>query len=166
MIFWYIVKIFFTMLHLKKIFLEYWIILYIFRILLCVTSPQHLLNYSGIYENFMNFDFIFNFFFQCKKIYILKLIVALNFSLLRYDTCFWSFFFLLKGRSTFRECESHNLCNLLTNGFFNLHLTQTKCSVYITNLFCLLTINSHSGLVIKYIMYYLTRSSSVSKVKS
>ena len=33
-----IVKIFFTMLHLK-IFLEYWIILHIFRISLCVTSP-------------------------------------------------------------------------------------------------------------------------------
>ena len=34
----YILKIFFTMLHLK-IFLEYWIILYIFRISLCVRSP-------------------------------------------------------------------------------------------------------------------------------
>ena len=38
MIFLYIFKIFFTMLHLK-IFLEYWIILYIFRISLCVMSP-------------------------------------------------------------------------------------------------------------------------------
>ena len=37
-IFLYILEIFFTMLHLK-IFLEYWIILYIFRISLCVTSP-------------------------------------------------------------------------------------------------------------------------------
>ena len=36
--FLYILKIFFTMLHLK-IFLEYWIILHIFRISLCVTSP-------------------------------------------------------------------------------------------------------------------------------
>ena len=36
------------------------------------------------FVNFMNFDFIFNFFlFQRKKIYTLKLIVALNFSLLR-----------------------------------------------------------------------------------
>ena len=34
----YISKVFFTMLHLK-IFLKYWIILYIFRISLCVTSP-------------------------------------------------------------------------------------------------------------------------------
>ena len=36
--FFYISKIFFTMLHLK-IFLKYWIILYIFRISLFVTSP-------------------------------------------------------------------------------------------------------------------------------
>ena len=41
-IFLYILKIFFTMLHLK-IFLEYWIILYIFRISLCVTSPLYIL---------------------------------------------------------------------------------------------------------------------------
>ena len=41
-IFLYILKIFFTMLHLK-IFLEYWIILYIFRISLCVTSPLKML---------------------------------------------------------------------------------------------------------------------------
>ena len=34
----YILKIIFTMLYLKM-FLEYWIILYIFRISLCVTSP-------------------------------------------------------------------------------------------------------------------------------
>ena len=33
----------------------------------------------------MNFDFIFKFFLQRKKIYALKLIVALNFSLLRHD---------------------------------------------------------------------------------
>ena len=39
-IFLYILLIFFTMLHLK-IFLEYWIIPYIFRISLCVTSPLH-----------------------------------------------------------------------------------------------------------------------------
>ena len=38
LIFSCILKIFFTMWHLK-IILEYWIILYIFRILLCVTSP-------------------------------------------------------------------------------------------------------------------------------
>ena len=38
MVFLYISKLFFTMLHLK-IFLEYWIISYIFRIS-CVTSPQ------------------------------------------------------------------------------------------------------------------------------
>ena len=37
-IFIHILKMFFTMLHLI-IFLEYWIILYIFRISLCVTSP-------------------------------------------------------------------------------------------------------------------------------
>ena len=42
LIFLYILKIFFTMLHLK-IFLEYWIILYIFRISLCVTSPLYIL---------------------------------------------------------------------------------------------------------------------------
>ena len=36
--FLYILKIFFTMLHLK-IFLRFWIILYIFRVSLCVTSP-------------------------------------------------------------------------------------------------------------------------------
>ena len=39
-IFLYILKIFFTMLDLK-IFLEYCIILYIFRISLCETSPLH-----------------------------------------------------------------------------------------------------------------------------
>ena len=39
-IFLYILKIFFTMLHLK-ILLEYWIILYIFRISLRVTGPLH-----------------------------------------------------------------------------------------------------------------------------
>ena len=39
MIFLYILKIFFTMLHLK-IFLKYWIILDVLRILLCVTSPS------------------------------------------------------------------------------------------------------------------------------
>ena len=38
MIFLYILKIFFTMLH-EQIFLKYWLILYIFRISLCVTSP-------------------------------------------------------------------------------------------------------------------------------
>ena len=50
-IFLYILEIFFTMLHLK-IFLEYWIILYIFRISLCVTSPfickKLILNYKNI----------------------------------------------------------------------------------------------------------------------
>ena len=47
------------------------------------------------FMNFMNFDFIFNFcLLQHNKIYTLKLIVALNFSLLRHDICFQSFFFL------------------------------------------------------------------------
>ena len=47
----------------------------------------------GIYFiNIMNFDFIFKFFLQCKKIFMLKLIVALNFSLLCYDICFQCFF--------------------------------------------------------------------------
>ena len=41
MIFLYISKIFFTMLHLKMS-LEYWIILHIFGISLCVTSPWHI----------------------------------------------------------------------------------------------------------------------------
>ena len=41
----------------------------------------------------MSFDFIFNFFLlHLKKIYTLKLSVALNFSLLRHDSCFKSFF--------------------------------------------------------------------------
>ena len=41
---------------------------------------------------FMNFDFIFTFFLlQHKKIYTLQLIIALNFSLLRYDICFQEF---------------------------------------------------------------------------
>ena len=40
----------------------------------------------------MNFDFIFKFFLQRKKIFMLKLIVALNFSLLCYDICFQCFF--------------------------------------------------------------------------
>ena len=43
--------------------------------------------------NVMNFDFIFKFFLlQRKKIYMLKLIVALNFSLLCHDICFQCFF--------------------------------------------------------------------------
>ena len=47
----------------------------------------------GIYFiNIMNFDFIFKFFHQRKKIFMLKLIVALNFSLLCYDICFQCFF--------------------------------------------------------------------------
>ena len=47
----------------------------------------------GIYFiNIMNFDFIFKFFLQRKKIFMLKLIVALNFSLLCYDICFQCFF--------------------------------------------------------------------------
>ena len=42
---------------------------------------------------FMNSDFIFKFFIlQSKKIYTLKLIVALNFSFLRHGICFQSFF--------------------------------------------------------------------------
>ena len=45
------------------------------------------------FMNFMNFDFIFKIFLlQHKKIYTLKLIVALNFSLLHHDICFQSFF--------------------------------------------------------------------------
>ena len=43
--------------------------------------------------NFMNFDFIFQFYLlQCKKICTLKLIVALNFLLLRHDICLHGFF--------------------------------------------------------------------------
>ena len=45
------------------------------------------------FMNVMNFGFILNFFLlQRKKIHALKLIVALNFSLLRHDICFQSFF--------------------------------------------------------------------------
>ena len=42
--------------------------------------------------NFMNFDF--KFFLQHKKMYTLKLIVAVNISLLCHDICFQSFFHL------------------------------------------------------------------------
>ena len=45
---------------------------------------------------FTSFDFIFKFFLQRKKIYTLKLIIALNFSLLFNDICFQSFFPSLK----------------------------------------------------------------------
>ena len=45
------------------------------------------------FMTFMNSDFIFKFFIlQSKKIYTLKLIVALNFSFLRHGICFQSFF--------------------------------------------------------------------------
>ena len=56
--FLYILKIFFTMLHLK-IFLEYWIILHIFRILLCVTSPLE--------TPFLSFEIIFKKWFKYAK---------------------------------------------------------------------------------------------------
>ena len=39
--------------------------------------------------NFLNFDFIFEYFLQRKKIYTLKLIGALNFSLFHYDIYFF-----------------------------------------------------------------------------
>ena len=58
LIFWYILKIFFTILHLK-IILEYWIILYIFRISLCVTSPLE--------TPFLSFQFIFKKWFKYAK---------------------------------------------------------------------------------------------------
>ena len=37
-----------------------------------------------------------------------------------------------KDESPFSECESHDLRNSLTNGFFNLHLRRMKCYVYLT----------------------------------
>ena len=47
-------------------------------------------------SNFMSFDFIFKFFLlQCKKIYTLKLIATLNFSLLPHGICFQSCFSFL-----------------------------------------------------------------------
>ena len=54
--------------------------------------------------SFMNLDFIFKFFLlQRKKTYTLKLIVALNFSLLqRHDICFQSFF------SSFFKVDLHS----------------------------------------------------------
>ena len=43
--------------------------------------------------NFMKFEFIFEFFLlRCKKICTQKLIVTLDFSLLRHGICFQSFF--------------------------------------------------------------------------
>ena len=59
------------------------------------TTKLHFASYLIIviyFMNFMNFDFVFKFFLlRSKKIYTLKLIVALNFSLLRHDICFPSF---------------------------------------------------------------------------
>ena len=66
-------------------------------------------------------------------------------------------------------------CNLQVNFFFffNLYLRRTKCSVYLTNLLFLLSKKAAtevwlakqlSGLVIIYLIYYLTSSSSFSKI--
>ena len=45
------------------------------------------------FKNIMSFDFFQNFFLLlCQKIYSLEFIIALNFSLLRDDICFQSFF--------------------------------------------------------------------------
>ena len=104
--------------------------------------------------NVMNFDFIFNFFLlRRKKIYTLKLIVALNFSLLCHDICFQSFF------SSFFKADLHSTnLSRATHAvrwkmlFFILHLRQTKCYVYLTNLFCLLIISSHQNVFDKIVI--------------
>ena len=56
------------------------------------------------------------FLLQHEKIYTLKLIITLNFSLLCH-ICF-QFFFLLEGRSPFNKCKSCNWCDSLAS---NLH---------------------------------------------
>ena len=65
--------------------------------------------------NFINFDFNFKFFLlHCKKIYTLKLIVTLNFSLLCHDICFQSFF-----PSFFKDTiNTYNCLFLLTSYVF------------------------------------------------
>ena len=93
----------------------------------------------------MKFDFILkNFILQRKKIYTLELIVTLKFSLLCHNICFQSLF------PSFFKADLHSTTvSRVTDAiywhmaFFNLHLRQTKCSIHLTNLFCLLTISSH-----------------------
>ena len=90
--------------------------------------------------NFMNFDFIFEFYLlQCKKICTLKLIVALNFLLLRHDICLQGFFLPSSRWISIQRKWVARLTQFVGIWFFfNLHLNWTKCSVYLTNLFCLL----------------------------
>ena len=68
--------------------------------------------------NFINFDFNFKFFLQCKEIYTLKLIVTLNFSLLCHDICFQSFF-----PPFFKDTiNTYNCLFLLTSRFSRISL--------------------------------------------
>ena len=102
------------------------------------------------FMNFMNFDFIFEFFLlHQKKLYTLKLIVtltrSLNFSPLRHDICL-KFFSSIQRMS----CTADTIRWKMV--FFNHCLRQTKCSVYLTNLFCLLTISSHQNVFNKIVI--------------
>ena len=88
----------------------------------------------------------FFFLLKRKEIYTLKLIIALNFSLLCHDICFQSFFpSFLEGDLHLMNVSCANETIHWKMGFFNLHLRQTKHSVYVTTLFCLLTIRSHKN---------------------
>ena len=69
MIFLYILKIFFAMLHLK-IFIEYWIILYIFRISLRVTSPSNFSEYLMIIQGYSSEIIFFRKWWNCLKLFI------------------------------------------------------------------------------------------------
>ena len=94
------------------------------------------------FTNFINFDFIFKFFF----FNMLKLDVTLNLSLLGHDICFQSFFpsfFKADLHSRNVSQATDTICWQMFFFFFNLHLRRTKCSVYLTNLFCLLTIHKN-----------------------
>ena len=134
--------------------------------------------------NFMKFDFVFKFFlFQHKQMYTLKLTIALNFSLLCHIICFQSFF------PSFFKVDLH-LTNVsrMTDAicwqmFFFQSPLGTKEMFCLSNKFVLLTnhkqllkcVQQNSYLDLwsntlhiiwqrVHLTYYLTKSSSFSKV--
>ena len=76
-IFSYILEIFFAMLHLK-IFLEYWIIVYIFRISLCVTSPLEFISHHTEEMLYVNTNFMGNQSWSRNKHFHLFLMLMFN----------------------------------------------------------------------------------------
>ena len=112
---------------------------YKYVIQLAILQHLHLHHFCHFSYSIMIKSF---FFFLQHKIYTLKLIVALNFLLSRHDICFRSFFSFFRAdfHSTNVTCLTNTIFN---HAIFNLHFRRTKWSVYLTNLFCLLTISSY-----------------------